>query len=121
LEEVNKSVKFIGYLDGDQLKELMDDSWLLLCPYIVTDDGDSEGLPNIIKEALLMELQLIASPVGAVGEFENISTLNNWQIINKIIKDYPKERNIKGRAEILKSFTPKICVDKIIAGILKYA
>lgn len=111
------NAKFIGMQDGNGLKQLMEESWLLLCPYIITNDGDSEGLPNIIKEALLMELQVVASPVGAVGEFENISLLNDWNKINEIVKSIPKELNTKGKSEILKIFTPKICVDKLLDAI----
>lgn len=114
LMKMNPKVNFTGYLDGEQMKQLYDDSWLLIVC------SSSEGLPNTIKEALLMELQVIASPVAGIPEFENISLFNDWNNINSIIKDIPKENNIKGRKEILNTFSSSICMSKLERAIEEY-
>jgi glycosyltransferase involved in cell wall biosynthesis len=111
---------FIGYLDGQQLKDLFEQSSIYLFPAITTPTGDSEGISNSVKEAMLMELQVICTPIAGNTEFENVSFLEDWSKINEVIKDTPKEPNTKGRKEILNNFSPKICVDKLLEGINRY-
>jgi len=106
------STKFTGFLDGNELKDLFEKSSVYLFPAIVTPDGDSDGIPNTIKEAMLMELPVIASPVAGIPELENIELLNDWNNVNDIL-DGCKKRNWKGRQEILKTYSPKSCVDRI--------
>jgi len=113
-ETFGGQVKFTGYLAGTELKELFEKSSIYLFPAITTLDGDSDGIPNTIKEAMLMELPVIASPIAGIPELENVSILSDWNSINDILKDYHKEPNTKGRKEILNSFSPEICVDKIL-------
>ena len=124
-EELKKNLHcssiFTGYLDGNQLKDLFEESSIYLFPAIVTPDGDSDGLSNTIKEAMLMELPVICSSVAGNVEFENVVHLNDWSKINEVIKSIPKEPNWKGRQEILKLFDPKIAVKMLEQGIIKYA
>jgi glycosyltransferase involved in cell wall biosynthesis len=107
------STCFTGYMNGTELKDLFEESSIYLFPAIVTPDGDSDGIPNTIKEALLMELQVITSPIAGIPELENVSFLSDWSKINEVIKDIPKEANIKGRKEIIKNFSPGNCVNKL--------
>jgi len=104
---------FTGHLAGMELKDLFEESSIYLFPAIVTKDGDSDGIPNTVKEAMLMELQVIASPVAGIPELENISTLSNWDSIGRILKDFPREPNTKGRLEIIKNFSPESCINKL--------
>jgi len=118
---LHRSTSFTGYLGGNQLKDLFEESSIYLFPAIVTPDGDSDGLSNTIKEAMLMELPVICSSVAGNVEFENVVHLNDWSKINEVIKSIPKEPNWKGRQEILKLFDPKIAVKMLEQGIIKYA
>ena len=113
---------FTGYLSGNQLKDLFEESSIYLFPAIITPDGDSDGIPNTIKEALLMELYCIASPVAGIPEIESVTLLEDWSTdkIKKVIEIMPTEPNKKGRSEILKSFSPQICVNKLLKGIYEY-
>jgi len=112
-----KTTEFTGWLDGQQLKDLMEESWLFLCPSIVTNDGDSEGLPNTIKEALLMKLHVIASPIAGIPELENVELLSDWNKINDVIESMPRQANWKGEQEIRKLYNSKSCVDRLLRGI----
>jgi len=120
LSSIMVSCKFTGYLTGNQLKDLFEKPSIYLFPAIITPDGDSDGIPNTIKEAMLMELPVIASSVAGIPEFENVSLFDDWEHINEFLKDYPRESNIKGRKEILNNFSPEICVDKLLEGIRIY-
>ena len=122
LEERLKLATFTGYLDGNQLKDLFEESSIYLFPAIITPEGDSEGISNSIKEALLMELQVICTQIVGNKEFENVAFLSDWskEGIKNAISCLPNEANIKGRKEILKNFSPEVCCSKLINAINEY-
>jgi len=124
MEELKKKLPkatFVGHLEGGELRELMDKSWLFLHPSIVTPDGDQDGIPNTLKEAMLMRLQVIASPIAGIPELENIYLLSDWNNINEVIKGMPRHPNYKGEKEIRNLYSPKSCVDRLLKGIEEYA
>ena len=110
--------RFTGYLEGGELKELMEKSWVYLFPSIVTKDNDQDGFPNTIKEALLMNLCVYASPIGGVEEIKHIDLVDDWN--NLKIDDIDKEPNIKGEKYIRDNFSPEMCVHKLVKGIEEY-
>ena len=116
-EQLSCTTSFTGFLGCQELKDLFEESSIYLFPAIITPDGDSEGISNTIKEAMLMELQVICTPIAGNTEFENVSLLSDWTNINEVIKDIPKEPNTKGRAEVLKNFSPEISINKLLEAI----
>lgn len=117
------STKFVGWLDEFRLKELMEESWLFLCPSIVTNSGDSEGVPNILKEVSLMNLQIISSPVGGIPEMKGVFLLDDWSHagIRQAIKEIPRQKNIIAEKYVRELYSPKNCIDKLLKGIEDYA
>ncbi|MBE3094945.1 MAG: glycosyltransferase family 4 protein [Actinobacteria bacterium] len=115
-------VNLTGYLTGSQLKDLFEESSIYLFPAIITPDNDSEGISNTIKEAMLMELQVICTPIAGNVEFEGVAFLSDWskEGIENAISCMPREANTKGRIEILKNFSPEVCVNKLINAINEY-
>ena len=122
LKEKLPNAAFVGYLNGNELKQLMEESWLFLCPSIVTDNNDSEGIPNILKEACLMQLQCIASSVAGIPELSGIHLLDDWseESINDMIDSIPKEPNVIGEKYVRNLYNPKNCVDKLLSAISLY-
>ena len=57
----NENVIYSGLLSGDDLIAAFDRNDVLLCPSI------SEGMPNVILEAMARGLSIIATDVGATG------------------------------------------------------
>jgi len=121
-QELGASTKFTGYMGAQSLKELFEEASIYLFPAIVMPDGDSEGISNTIKESMLMELQVICTPIAGNTEFENIAFLSDWskESVERAINSVSKEPNTKGRAEILKTFSPEICVNKLLKAIDDY-
>jgi len=120
LQYLNPTTMFTGHLTGESLKNLMEESWLYLYPAIVDSSGDSDGIPNTVKEAMYMGLQVIASPVAGLPELENISLLDNWSKINEVISTMPRKFNYKGKREISNLYTPEICTRMLLKGIEEY-
>jgi len=123
LKSLNPTTKFTGYLNGEELKDLFEEGWLYLFPAVVDEFGDREGVSNTIKEAMLMELQILTTTVGGNAELDNVYFLDDWnkKSIENAIDAIPREPNVKGREEIIKKYSPKVCVDKLLKGIKEYA
>jgi len=58
-------VRFAGRRDPDGVRALLEQSDLLAMPSVVAADGDRDSMPVVVKEALAMELLVVAS--DAVG------------------------------------------------------
>jgi len=122
-------VNFVGWLEGEELRDLMEDSWLFLNPSIETEDGDKEGIPNTLKEALLMELHVISSPIAGIPELKHVNLVKDWSdiYINGYIKDLEKinqgytfykfRGNLEGKEEIRNIYSPENCVNKLLEMI----
>lgn len=112
--------EFVGWKEGEELKKIYEKGYLFLNPCIVTSDGDSDGISNTIKEAMLMELQVISSPVAGIPELEQIHLLDDWSNIGEVIKGYSMVPNKKGRQEILRTYSPDVTVNMLLKAINKY-
>ncbi len=64
--------------DQNELKKLLDEMDILVCP------SYSEGMPNVIMEAMARGLAIIATDVGAVSMM--VSETNGWLIDRNIIE-----------------------------------
>lgn len=122
LKAMNSTNTFYGRVDGNKLKELFEKSYVYLFPNRIVDDGNRDGIPNTVKEALLMELYVIASPVAGLPEMDTVILNEDWSKgnIQRILDTIPIEPNKKGRQYILDNFSPKVCVDKLEKAIEDY-
>lgn len=72
IEKLNLSarVKLIGAKPHDEVIELMKQSDIFILPSVTSKDGDSEGIPNAIKEAMLLGVPVVSTLHGGIGELE---------------------------------------------------
>lgn len=66
--EINDLVEFVGAVTPDQAMQYILESDLMLIPSKVAGDGDSEGIPNVLKEAMLLGVPVIASDHSGIPE-----------------------------------------------------
>lgn len=59
-------VTFCGWLDPSQLRQAMTESYALVVPSVVGKDGDQEGLPSVIVEALAVACPVAVSDQAGV-------------------------------------------------------
>jgi glycosyltransferase involved in cell wall biosynthesis len=65
---VSNNIIFRGYITEKEKIDLMHLSDLLVVPSIVTDTGDTEGLPVVIIEGLASGLPIVASNTGGIND-----------------------------------------------------
>ncbi len=61
-------VRLVGATDQAGVARAMAESHLLVAPSRIANDGDREGLPNVLLEALLTGLPVLATRTGSVEE-----------------------------------------------------
>lgn len=125
LRGLQPKATFHGHISGEDLRRLYEESCVYLFPAVIVDDGNRDGIPNTVKEAMLMELPVIASSVSGLPELENIYRFDDWEdkeaLDNILQVAINCGKNTKGREEILSIYSPEKCVGRLEEAIEKYA
>lgn len=61
-------VEMPGFVPNDKLVSFMLDHDMLAVPSVVYKNGDRDGIPNVIMEALSLDLPVVATDVCGIGE-----------------------------------------------------
>lgn len=77
---VENHISFIGFLDKNQLRDLLIQSDLLLFP------SHSEGLPRIVIEAMAVSLPCVSSNVGGSGELLPMECVFDYKDVGGMAK-----------------------------------
>lgn len=62
------TVELVGALNQAELRPFYAAATAFVLPCVVTPEGDRDGLPNVILEALAMGLPVVTTPVSAIPE-----------------------------------------------------
>ena len=65
---IGKEVRMVGWKTHDEVIGLMRKSHILIAPSITTADGDQEGIPNAIKEAMALGMPVISTTHSGIPE-----------------------------------------------------
>jgi glycosyltransferase involved in cell wall biosynthesis len=66
--QLHDRVALAGKMTQDKLIHEYRRSDLFVLPCLVTDDGDRDGIPNVLVEAMAMRLPVVSTPVSGIGE-----------------------------------------------------
>ncbi|TYK67409.1 glycosyltransferase [Colwellia echini] len=68
LGRLNKNIKFVGSQSREQIRDLMDNAWILCAPSIRMTRGNEEGLGMVFLEAQAMGTPIISFDTGGIKE-----------------------------------------------------
>jgi len=66
--DLGERVRFPGFITHDRVGELYREADIFVVPSVVSADGDRDGVPNVLIEALGHRLPVVASDVGGIAE-----------------------------------------------------
>lgn len=66
--DLEDCVDMPGFVPNDQLAVFMRDHHLLVVPSVVHSNGDRDGIPNVIMEALSLGMPVVATDVCGINE-----------------------------------------------------
>lgn len=66
--KLENCVSMPGFVPHDQLRDLSEKYHLLVVPSVIHKNGDRDGIPNVIMEALNAGLPVVASDVCGISE-----------------------------------------------------
>ena len=66
--EIADRVDWLGALSRNAVMQQMSDADIFCLPARIAADGDRDGLPNVLLEALSQELAVATTPTGGIGE-----------------------------------------------------
>ncbi len=83
---LEKSIVMKGQLKHDEVIEIMQKSNIFIMHYVTAADGDMEGIPNVIKEAMIIGLPIISTKHSGIKELEPLAS-NNLLVKEKDVDD----------------------------------
>lgn len=101
-----KRYRFLGVQPPEIVKEWMSKSLLLSAPSITTPQGESEGLPIVILEAMAMGLPVVSCvhagiPEAIIHEETGLLTAEkDWETIGQYIVTLLEDRGLRSRFAI---------------------
>ncbi len=119
------SVVFHGAQSQSGLVERLKQKGLFLCGSRISDDGDRDGIPNAMAEAMSMELAVVATRVSGIPELvENgqsgllVEPNDPEALAGAILKlirnpDYTEQLSKNGRKRVLEVFDSLNCVNHL--------
>jgi colanic acid/amylovoran biosynthesis glycosyltransferase len=66
--KISENVKILGWQSQEQIIELLHESHILLAPSVTSQDGDREGIPGAIVEALAWGLPVLSTRHSGIPE-----------------------------------------------------
>ena len=112
-------ISFPGFISYDRVAEQFSAADVCVMPCIVDASGNRDGLPNVIMEALLHRVPVIATDMAAIGELiENRVTgllipQRDPQALADAVLQMIRDRDAalamaeRGRARVLREFNPE--------------
>ena len=124
---VNHAVDFLGWKAPNEIVVLMKRSNIFLAPCVTASNGDQEGIPMVIMEAMALGLPVISTyhtgiPELVVNEYTGyLVEEKDVDALVKVIEKLVLTKNIQisfsesGRKKVEQEFNLKILNDRILA------
>jgi glycosyltransferase involved in cell wall biosynthesis len=66
--DLNNCVELFGAVPHEHVIEMYRQATLMVLPSIVAENGDRDGIPNVLAEAMYMHVPVVSTPVSGIPE-----------------------------------------------------
>lgn len=66
--DIKEAVQLVGWRSHGEVIRFLESAHLLMAPSVTAADGDQEGIPNVIKEAMAMGIPVLATRHSGIPE-----------------------------------------------------
>jgi len=126
---LNKNIIFLGTVENTDVFRYMKEATLFLLPSVIADDGDRDGIPTSLIEAMCLKTPVISSKVSGIPELIDdgidgflVEPKNVDQIAKRIDfllsnKDVRERMGEKARDKVNKMFDTEVNINKLLKGL----
>ncbi len=128
---LHDEVELVGSLPSTEIKAYYERADIFVLPCIIEDDGNRDGIPNVIAEAMAMELPVVSSRISGIPELvEDGQTgfLNEQRDIDGVVEklrvlirdqDIRLDMGAAGRKRVKLIFDSKVCLQNLYDFYMK--
>jgi glycosyltransferase involved in cell wall biosynthesis len=128
---LHDEVELVGSLPSTEIKAYYERADIFVLPCLIEDDGNRDGIPNVIAEAMAMELPVVSSRISGIPELVadgKTGFLNEQRdvdgVVEKLsllIRDQAKrlEMGAAGRERVKSIFDSKVCLQNLYDFYMK--
>jgi colanic acid/amylovoran biosynthesis glycosyltransferase len=128
---LTERVSFPGFLPYHRVSDCFRAADVFVMPSVIHRTGERDGIPNVILEALLHRVPVVASDVGGIseviedGETGFLVPPDNPTLLAQAIVRMTRDRKAalamaeRGRARVLEIFDPQRCHREVVDLFLK--
>jgi colanic acid/amylovoran biosynthesis glycosyltransferase len=125
--DLEQHVQLVGAVQAVEIKAFYDHADLFVLPCVVEADGDRDGIPNVIAEAMAMELPVVSTDISGIPELvlhEETGILipqNDVEALTaamlRLLKDERLRRHFgqAGRRRVKEIFDSQKCLEELHA------
>lgn len=126
---LNKNIIFLGTVENTDVFRYMKEATLFLLPSVIAEDGDRDGIPTSLIEAMCLKTPVISSKVSGIPELIDdgidgflVEPKNVDQIAKRIDfllsnKDVRERMGEKARDKVNKMFDTEVNINKLLKGL----
>jgi|LGVE01.1.fsa_nt_gb glycosyltransferase involved in cell wall biosynthesis len=126
---LNKNIIFLGTVENTDVFRYMKEATLFLLPSVIAEDGDRDGIPTSLIEAMCLKTPVISSKISGIPELIDdgidgflVEPKNVDQIAKRIDfllsnKDVRERMGEKARDKVNKMFDTEVNINKLLKGL----
>ncbi len=124
---LESKVSILGYVSDEQLVRELDEAEVFLLPCVIASNGDRDGIPVALMEAMAMETVPVSTTVSGIPELIDHETNGllvepgNVDLLSDMLSRYFDEESeisvsqSAARQRVVEAFNVETCADELIS------